>query len=116
MDSEPENALKVSLSLVPGESLWKRAPVRGGDGQLLADFMMLIPGLNKRPSEQIQTRVANISMVLGWFDEIIVFADLNLKINLLWVSHRPVAGSCVDIATSVQTRVPEAKLIAQRFD
>ena len=116
MDLESSKSLKVSLALAPGESLWKRAPTHGDDGRLLADFMMLIPGLNKRSSVQIQIRVEHIAMVLGGFDQVVVFADLNMKLNLLWVSHRPVAGSCTDIATSVQMYVPEAKLIAQRFD
>ena len=108
--------LKMGNGLSANESLWKRAPTRMPDGTCLCDFMLLIPKLNKRNHPQRLERVARISAVLSQFDQTVVFADLNMKLNLLWVSYKPAPGSCIAIATAIQEWVPEAKLIAMKLD
>lgn len=94
------------------EPLFKRAPAVDEHGKALSDFMMLIPGLREQPRHLIQNTLKDIHAVLACFQEIVVFAELNLKLNLLWISMRPVTGMRNEIAWAVQSRVPEARLIS----
>jgi hypothetical protein len=43
-----------------------------------------------------------------------VFADMNLRLNVLWVTVRPIPGICLELPAALKTRVPEAMLVAQR--
>lgn len=95
----------------PGLPLWSRAPTRDEDGHLLTDFMMLIPGLKERPAPALARTSRVIQRVLSLRQEV-VFADLNLALNLLWVSLRPKRGAIIEIATAIRIVVPEAVLIA----
>ena len=94
------------------EPLSKRAPAVAEDGQILSDFMMLIPGLREKPRHLLQATLEDIQATLACFQEVVVFAELNLKLNLLWISLRPVTGMRNENAWAVQNRVPEAKLIS----
>lgn len=93
------------------QPLAKRAPAVDENGKALSDFMMLIPGLRDKPGHLVQTTLRDIHAVLACFQDTVVFAELNLKLNLLWISMRPVTGMRNEIACAVQNRVPEAKLI-----
>jgi len=103
------------VSLFPlmdaAEPLRHRAPAADEDGRPLSDFMMLIPGLRDRPRPMIQEVMSQIHSALACFSDQVVFAELNIRLNLLWVSIRPVTGLRNDIACAVQDRVPEAKLV-----
>jgi len=72
--------------------------------------MMLIPGLRELPRIQLRGKVAQLQAILGEFREV-VFADLNVPRNLLWVSLRPTPGAILKIASAVRYRVPEALLV-----
>ncbi|MHB1529010.1 MAG: hypothetical protein ACYCP0_10885 [Acidiferrobacteraceae bacterium] len=74
--------------------------------------MMLIPGLRDRPGIQLQSVLRHIEDVLSRFQEV-VFIDLNVPLNLLWVSVRPRPGVILDIAALMRCRVPEALLVGQ---
>jgi hypothetical protein len=91
--------------------LWQLAPTRDHDGIRLTDFMMLIPRLRCRPSAEIERASRDIQAVLALHPEV-VFADLNLKLNLLWVSLRPRSGAISELAAAIRLRVPEALLVA----
>ncbi len=93
------------------EPLYKRVPTRDERGRLLSDFMMLIPGLKEWPRGRFVDRLAGIQAVLGGFEEV-VFADLNVPLNLLWVSVRARPGVIAEVAASLQTRVPEARIVS----
>ena len=108
-----EQALSKALPLSPGEPLWKRVPTRDETGRLLADFMMLIPKLKSRPNPYIQAAAAYIKAVLSRHDEV-VFADVNLELNVLWVSHRYRPGLMWEIVSAVRLRLPEAVLVAHQ--
>jgi hypothetical protein len=97
----------------PGEPLWKIVPTRDENGRLLGDFMMLIPGLRQRPAHQIQATLDQIHCALVQFQEV-VFANMNLRLNLLWISVRTRRGITLDIASAVRSRVPEAVLIGDK--
>lgn len=116
IDHTAGKQLHKALQIEPNESLWKRVPKHCEDGKPLGDFMMLIPGLNKKTPADIQERLSGISAVLCLFEKIVVFADLNMKLNLLWISHKPVPGSSIDISVAIQEKVPEARLVGIKFD
>ena len=108
--------LRVRTVLEPGQPLWQRAPARGEDGRLLSDFMLLIPKLGRRPYPRLQQTLAEIQGVFDRYREFVVFADLNLKLNVLWVSVRPVPGITLELAAAVKQRVPEAVLVANKAE
>ena len=58
--------------------------------------------------------MASLQAVLGSYPEI-VFADLNMKINVLWVSIKPRIGLIERITVDIQSHIPEAKLISGEF-
>lgn len=101
-----------SLPLQPAEPLWQRAPARDTDGSPLSDFMMIIPGLRDQPASRRQRTVDLIQQTLAGYAPFVVFADLNLKINVLWVTVRPRPGICAELPAAIFLRVPEARLVA----
>lgn len=109
--------LKVApQSVSPNEPLWKRVPSRDESGKPLSDFMMLIPKLRRQPPHIIQDTLANIETVLIQYREVVVFADMNLQLNTLWVSVKPVPGICLELPAALKLRVPEALLVAQKHE
>lgn len=106
--------LQTSSEIHPGGPLWQRAPTKDADGNYLSDFMMLIPGLKKKTSAQQTQTVNAIAQVLQHYEETVVFADLNLRLNVLWVSLYPVPGMCLEIPAALKVAVPEAMLVASK--
>lgn len=104
---------QLPLELLPGEPLWQRVPTRDDDGRLLCDFMMIIPRLNSLPRQKIQHTIGKLNKLLALYHEWVVFADLNLKLNVLWISHRQRTGIGVELAAAIHACIPEAKLVAQ---
>jgi hypothetical protein len=97
--------------ILPGGPLWKIAPTRDENGKSFVDFMMIIPKLKKKPQNYIERTLKDIEMVLMQHSDTVVFANLNLKINCLWVSHRARPGFCQELAAAIRNRVPEAMLV-----
>lgn len=95
-----------------GEPLWKLAPKRDADGKPYVDFMMLAPGMKKRPSHEIEIVMRVVQGVLARFEEWVVFADFNLKLNVLWVSLKYRPGIMTEIVAALRAQAPEFKLIA----
>ncbi|MEJ2060890.1 MAG: hypothetical protein P8Y64_10460 [Gammaproteobacteria bacterium] len=114
LDTPSARSPRLSAGLHPGEPLYKRAPTRDEHGRPLSDFMMIIPKLCKRPQDYIQQTLREIEAVLRYYQNVVVFADMNLKLNTLWVTVRPVPGICLELAAAVKVRVPEALLVAQK--
>jgi len=54
----------------------------------------------------------DIHRVLAGFDDTVVFAELNLRLNLLWVSIRPITGIRDDIAQALRSVIPDARLVS----
>jgi hypothetical protein len=94
------------------EPLRKRVPLHDENGRPLGDFMMLIPGLRDRPKHVIDSTLQHVHIALTNFNHAVVFAEFNLKLNLLWVSIRPIHGIRLEIAAAIQQHVPEAKLVS----
>lgn len=122
---ENENLMVCSLNAVPkslknkypeiqsSEPLWKRAPTRDVEGKPYADFMMLIPGLRKFEPAHLRDIINKMEAVLKQYEKEIILADLNLKINVLWVTIQPRIGLSTEIAALIHHVIPEAKLVSQ---
>jgi hypothetical protein len=94
-----------------GEPLWRRAPTRDEAGKPYNDFMLLAPRLNRRPAHEQEAVTHIIRAVLEEFDEDVVFAELNLKINVLWISIRQRPGLMAELVAALRARVPEFHLV-----
>ena len=99
------------VASAPAIPLWQLVPTRDSAGRRLTDFMMLIPRLRNRTPAEIEQASRDIQSVLE-LNQDVVFADLNLKLNLLWVSLRPRQGAISELAAAIRLRVPEAVLVA----
>ena len=112
---ENDNSLRVTQhsDISAATPLWNHVPTRDSEGQRLSDFMMLIPKLRNQPKANLQHVIQQIQEVLEFYQHAVVFADLNLRINVLWVSVKPVPGICLELPAAILDRVPEARLVAQ---
>lgn len=102
----------ATATLENSAPLYKRAPRKDEDGRPLSDFMMIIPQLLTLPPRLIQKKIERIQRVLADFSNLVVFADLNLKINVLWVIIRQSPGACIEIPLAITSVIPEALLVA----
>ena len=105
----PRIAVEFDISAEP---LRKRAPLHDEHGRPLSDFMILIPGLREKPRHMIDATIQDVHIALTHFSHAVVFAEFNLRLNLLWVSIRPIQGIRFEIASAIQRHVPEAKLVS----
>jgi hypothetical protein len=97
--------------LRPAMPLWRVAPTRGNDGRGVADFMMLIPRLAQRSTAERGHVEQAVREVCESYQGQVVFADINYRINVLWISTEPVPGLAQRVARSVRDRVPDALLV-----
>ncbi|MDQ7074475.1 MAG: hypothetical protein Q9O24_04825 [Gammaproteobacteria bacterium] len=116
LDKQHGTSVQSSLGLEPSQPLWQRAPKRDENGVSLFDFILHIPKLNKKPLEQQQETVLQIEKIFDLYQDKIVFADLNLKINVLWVSIKPIPGLSYEIAAAIKARVPEVLIVANQYE
>lgn len=108
INSLPKAGTKVS----PAVPLHEIVPTRGEDGKPLSDFMMIIPKLKHQPEDYIQHTLNQIEKVLSYYKEKVVFVNLNMKMNLLWVTIKPIPGLILELSAAIKTQVPEALLVA----
>lgn len=99
----------------PGSPLWQRVPTRDEKGRPVSDFMMLIPGLRERPTIDRLDRINSMNCLLQRYRHVVLYADLNLKLNLLWVSVRPVPGICLELPAALKVHIPEAVLVGEKL-
>jgi len=97
--------------IMPAGPLWKVAPTRDEDGKSFVDFMMIIPKLKKKPQKYIDKTLNDIQMVLSQYSHVVVFANMNMKINCLWVSHKAQPGICQELVSAIRKYVPEATVV-----
>ncbi len=105
----------VSISLAGHQPLHERVPARDELGQLLSDFMVLLPGLRERTRLEINERLDYLQMIFANFREV-VFVDLNVPLNLLWISVRPRPGVILELFGAVKSGIPEAKLVGHHHE
>lgn len=106
------HGIQTSSAFDSAEPLFKRAPREDEFGRPLGDFMMIIPRLRTRPQRLIRIKSEKIRLVLEQFADLVVFADLNLKINVLWVIVRQSPRACLDIPLAISVAIPEALLVS----
>ena len=92
------------------QPLYRRVPTHDENGKFLADFMILISGLRAWPGAKQTATVDKIQGVLSGFAEV-VFADLNVPLNLLWVSVKPKPGLILEVYDAIKNHIPEAVLV-----
>ena len=78
----------------------------------MCDFMVIIPGLKHKPQCLISQAVRDMHLALARFSHAVVFAEFNLKLNMLWVSIRPIPRIRFEIVGAIQETVPEARLVS----
>lgn len=99
--------------LRPASPLWQRVPTHLEDGRPASDFLMLIPLLNRKPRAEVLRVIGRLEAALERHLDNVLYVDLNLRLNLLWVSVRPVPGLCLELPATIHHAVPEARLVAQ---
>ncbi|HSD59798.1 MAG TPA: hypothetical protein VLC55_02980 [Burkholderiales bacterium] len=115
-DSPVFRPLCNRVALHPAEPLHRRVPKRDASGRAYGDFMMLIPGLRARPRHVIEATVRELELALARLGPLVVFADFNLRLNLLWVTVVPGRDIGLRVAAAIHARVPEAKLVAAQVE
>ncbi len=78
--------------------------------------MMLIPRLSRWPEVRREQALQGLQQVFDHHRDLVVFADLNMKLNLLWVSLKVRPGGCWELVTAVREVVPEAVLVASHAE
>ena len=74
-------------------------------------LMLMLHGL-KLGLEPVVSRVsAQLAAILTGFGDRVLFAELNLKLGLLWVSVAPEPGLCHEVAQTVRAHLPETRVI-----
>ena len=106
------SALVVTLPFLPAEPLRKRAPAFDEHGMALSDFMVLFPGLVRKPQHYIQSTIEHIQKVFADHGQAVVFAELNLKLSLLWISVKPIPGIRFQITEALRAAIPEARIVS----
>ena len=99
----------------PAKPSYNTGPTRDAAGRALGDFMVLIPGLRERPRHEFAEAVARLQAVLVAFREV-VFVDLNVPLNLLWVSVEPRHGVILELFGAMQSQLPESRLVGHRWE
>jgi hypothetical protein len=104
-------AVTERAPLHPAEPLWRLAPTRSEDGRSLADFMMLIPTL-ATGGESVQRHVGeSIRGVCESFGDAVAFAEVNYRLNILWVSVAAEPGLSGRVASAIRQQLPDALLV-----
>ncbi len=111
MDSPP-----IKQILFTHSPLWMRAPSRDENGHNYSDFMMLIPGLGKRTIADLEAKIQLIQNTINQFTSVVVYADINTKINVLWVSHKSIPGVSRPIIAALLKNIPEAKIVGTGYE
>lgn len=97
------------------DPLWQRVPTRTEYGELVPDFMMLIRRLKQFHLSRQQQILSQLHAILDGYATVILFAEVNIQLGTLWVSHRPRPGLGLEIAAVIHNSIPEAKLISHRY-
>lgn len=110
-----EFSLKQAMTLESAGPLWQRVPTRTEHGELAADFMMIIKRLKQFHQQKQQRILGQLQYILRGYETVILFAEVNVQLGTLWVSHRPRPGLGLEIAALIHNCIPEAKLISQNL-
>jgi hypothetical protein len=96
--------------LAPGGDLWRHAPARDAAGRPVSDLMMLLPGIRRGGAPATFVR-EQLRFVLQDFGDRVLFADLNLRLGVLWVSVRGEAGLNREVIEAIRARIAGARVV-----
>ena len=108
--------ITLSLGIKPAEPLWKIAPTRDEDGNRTSDLLMIIPKLKTRPKHHIQNTLSEINAALNQFKHLILFVNVDMKLNTLWVSFKAEPGLFAEITSALKLHVPEAMVVGDMYN
>lgn len=108
---EPGAALSARVAR-PAGPLWRLAPGRDAQGRPLSDFLLLLPELRQAAAPVRDLVELQLRAVFAEFGERVVFAELNPAMQTLWVTVEGRPGLCLEVATAIRRRLPEARLIS----
>lgn len=97
--------------LTPGGDLWRYAPVRDAAGRPVGDLMMLLPGLRGGGGRTAMLICEQLQLVLQEFGDRVLFAELNVRLGVLWVSVRGEAGLSAEVAAAIRARITAARVV-----
>ena len=103
-------------AFIESSPLWSRAPSRDENGKPFIDFMMIIPGLKSAEAVVIEGHMLKLRDCLARFEHNVAYVDLNVKLNLLWVSARPVPGLTRLLVEAIQDVIPQARVVTADFN
>lgn len=110
LEKKKHTGLKHSLGILRNKPLHERVPTHDEEGKPLGDFMMLFPGLRDLAEAGLRQKVDILADILSQYKEV-VFVDLNVPLNLLWVSIKHKPGLVLELSSYVKMHIPEAKLV-----
>ena len=106
-----DKEITLSLGIKPAEPLWKIAPTRDEDGNRVSDLLMIIPKLKSKPKHYIQNTLSEIEVALRQYKHLVLFANVDMKLNTLWVSFKAQPGLFAEITATLKLHVPEAVVV-----
>ena len=106
-----DKKISLSLGVAPAEPLWKIAPTRDEEGNRTSDLLMIIPKLKTKPKHHIQKTLSEIELALQQFKDLVLFVNVDLKLNTLWVSFKSKPGLFAEITATLKLHVPEAMVV-----
>jgi len=115
-DKLKQKQVEISAEYIISQPLWQRVPTRTETGERTFDFMVIVKKLNQLDSVKQRFILKKIYPILETYSNVILLADLNLKINLLWVSHLPRPNLSFEIASQIMDAYPPARLISHRLE
>jgi hypothetical protein len=104
------DSMEASARLSPGGDLWRYAPARDVQGRALSDLMLLLPGVQDKRELSFMIR-QQLQDVLEGFGERVQFADLNLRLGILWVTVESEPGLCGDVVDAIRGRIEGARAV-----
>jgi len=94
--------------------LWKLAPTRDQEGVPVADFMLMIPRMSKRGDLFAKQTAEAVHSICENFSQQVIFADLNVRLGVIWISVQAKPGLCAEVAQAIQRQVPEALMVGDQ--
>lgn len=96
--------------LFPGGDLWRYAPARGMQGEPLCDLMMLLPAIKHERALRVLVQ-AQLQSVLEGFGDKVFFANLNIRLGILWVTVKSEPGLCGEVVDAIRSRIEGARTV-----
>ena len=78
--------------------------------------MMIIPGLKTAGDAAIESHMVRLRNCLGPFAGNVAYVDLNVRLNLLWISAKPVPGLTRLLVEAIRKVIPEARVVTADFN